>query len=157
MLQWLRNSGVRTFYLFLGDQYCGKMGCYRAWWSVQLTPDIENWREIWMKITVLCENCRKRGKGRKSHISSEDDWQWICGAFRSRIPEDRRMWVRSGASNGWCDPSLVKRVPQLWMEICLSELCVCGLSFLVSTINLSHFMSSKKLIQIIKRKIIIKA
>lgn len=147
MLQWLSNSGVRTFYSFLEDQYWDKVGCYRAWWSVQLTS--ENWREIWVKITVLCQNSRKRGKGRKLHISSEDNWQWFCGAFRSRIAEDRKVWVRSGGSNAWCDLSLLKRVPQLWMEIWLAELCVCGLSFLVSTINLSHFMSSKKLTQII--------
>lgn len=144
MLQWVHSSGIRTCHLLLGDQYWNKMGCYRTWWSVQLNPR-------------LCQNCRKKGKDRKLLISSEDNCQWFCGAFRSRIAEDRRMWVRSRVSNWWCKLFLLKKVPQLWMEMRLAELCVCGLFFLVSTISLSHFMSSKKLTQIIRRKIIIKA
>lgn len=50
---------------------------------------------------------------------------------------------------------MFSRVPQLWMEKCLAELCVFSLSFLVSIINLSHFKSSKNLTLISKRKIII--
>lgn len=38
-----------------------------------------------------------------------------------------------------CHWSEVKVLPLLWMKECLAELCVCGLSFLVSTIKLTFY------------------